>query len=55
MLEMAKRLDKPENGDTQFECTDDDGNPKKLYAMSVILETSVPYLEGMSRFSVAHH
>jgi len=39
---MAKMFSSPDNGDIEFECTDEDGNVKKLYAKTSVLRTRGP-------------
>jgi hypothetical protein len=39
---MAKKFGSPDNGDIEFECTDEDGKVKKLYAKTSVLRTRGP-------------
>jgi len=48
MLEMARRLGDPNNGDLHFMLTDDDGESKQLHAMSSIITSRVSNLNRKS-------
>jgi hypothetical protein len=41
-LAMAKKFSSPDNGDIEFECIDEDGNVKKLYAKTSVLRNRGP-------------